>query len=88
MSYFSAYVKCLCVWAGKRIETSLVMKRAPGVLTFLELGWNATIPDREPLQVSFHFREKAKASVYQVGRTLILLHPIFISKPVPTHTSP
>ncbi|XP_035714329.1 uncharacterized protein LOC110858253 isoform X2 [Folsomia candida] len=50
---------------GKRIETSLVMKRAPGVLTFLELGWNATIPDREPLQVSFHFREKAKASVYQ-----------------------
>ena len=62
--------------AGKNLQTSLSLKRAPGVLTFLQIGWNITLPNQSPpLQFTLHLEEKTHR-VYEVCCYYYAMHPI------------
>jgi len=60
----------------KTVETSLSVKRSPGILTQAQVEWNITIPNHNPLQVAFNLEEKAHRT-YQVRVTVVRVSLFF-----------
>jgi hypothetical protein len=61
----------------KNVQTSLSIKRSPGLLTYAQIGWNLTIPNYNPLQIAFNIEEKAHR-IYQVDFLSLFLFVVCI----------